>query len=137
MGRSRGPRPVGSLDLTPARARPARLLRLLQRRRLAIAHDLVLVLKGHRTLITDGRQSAHNTTGNPGMATGGSGDVLTGVICALICQGLSPFDAARLGVYIHGSAGDLAATQLGEVGMVASDLLDFLPSAFQKSGTFC
>lgn len=91
----------------------------------------VLVLKGHRTLVTDGVRSAHNTTGNPGMATGGSGDVLTGVIVALICQGLAPLDAARLGVHIHGLAGDFAAQQRGQVSMIASDLPRFLPAAFQ------
>ena len=83
-------------------------------------------------LITDGNDSAHNSTGNPGMATGGCGDVLTGVITALVCQGLAPFDAARLGVYVHGLAGDLAAAELGQVAMIASDLLRFLPQAFRS-----
>ncbi|MEQ8785011.1 MAG: NAD(P)H-hydrate dehydratase [Pirellulaceae bacterium] len=93
---------------------------------------VVVVLKGHRTLITDGRRSARNTSGNPGMATGGSGDVLTGVITALVCQGLRAFEAAQLGVYVHGLAGDLAAEEYGEVSMIASDLLDLLPEAFQE-----
>jgi len=91
---------------------------------------LVIVLKGHRTLITDGHRQALNTTGNPGMATGGTGDVLTGLITALWCQGLEPFDAARLGVYLHGLAGDLAAAELGQVSLIASDLIRFLPNAF-------
>jgi len=99
---------------------------------LAALHRVVVVLKGHRTLVTDGRQSSHNSTGNPGMATAGSGDVLTGVITALIGQGLEPFDAARLGVYVHGLAGDLAAARLGQVSMISSDLLDSLPQAFQQ-----
>jgi NAD(P)H-hydrate epimerase len=99
---------------------------------LAAASHSVIVLKGHRTLITDGKDSAHNSTGNPGMATGGCGDVLTGVITALVCQGLVPFDAARLGVYVHGLAGDLAAAELGQVAMIASDLLRFLPQAFRS-----
>jgi NAD(P)H-hydrate epimerase len=77
---------------------------------------------------------SNNQTGNPGMATGGSGDVLTGVIVGLLCQGLAPFDAARLGVHLHGLAGDLAAEQLGQVSMMASDLLDYLPAAFQSMG---
>ena len=72
-----------------------------------------------------------NTTGNPGMARGGSGDVLTGVVAALACQGLSVYDAARLGAHVHGLAGDLAAAELGEVAMIASDLVRFLPKAFQ------
>ncbi|HEY5314509.1 MAG TPA: NAD(P)H-hydrate dehydratase, partial [Pirellulales bacterium] len=101
-------------------------------RALAEQTGVVVVLKGHRTLITDGRQSAHNTTGNPGMATGGTGDVLTGMITALVCQGLSPFDAARLGVYLHGLSGDLAAAELGQVSMIASDLIRFLPQAFRQ-----
>ncbi|MEE3371701.1 MAG: NAD(P)H-hydrate dehydratase [Planctomycetota bacterium] len=98
--------------------------------KLALRHHVVLVLKGPQTLITDGRRSVRNTTGNPGMATAGSGDVLTGVITALISQGLSGWDAARLGVYVHGRAGDLAAQQLGQVSLIASDLLDHLAPAF-------
>jgi len=94
----------------------------------------VLVLKGHQTVITDGKQLALNTTGNPGMATGGTGDVLTGIITALVCQRLSPFDAARLGVHVHGLAGDLAAADLGEVSMIASDLVEYLPLAWQRVG---
>ena len=92
----------------------------------------VVVLKGHQTLVTDGQRFARNSTGNPGMATGGCGDVLTGVIAALLCQGMTPFDAARLGVYVHGRAGDLAAAELGQVGMIASDLLRFLPAALKE-----
>ncbi len=98
----------------------------------AKTHGVIVVLKGPRTLITDGTASIHNTTGNPGMATGGCGDVLTGIITALICQGLSAFEAAHLGVFVHGLAGDLAAQQLGQVSMIASDLIRFLPAAFQS-----
>ena len=97
---------------------------------LAARSNLVVVLKGHRTLVTDGRRRAINTTGNPGMATGGTGDVLTGLIAALIGQHLEPFDAARLGVYLHGLAGDLAAEQLGQVSLIARDLVEYLPKAF-------
>jgi NAD(P)H-hydrate epimerase len=93
-------------------------------------HNLVVVLKGHGTVVTDGRRLYRNTTGNPGMATGGTGDVLTGLLGALLGQGLEPFDAARLGVYVHGLAGDLACKQLGEVSLTAADLLQFLPQAF-------
>jgi ADP-dependent NAD(P)H-hydrate dehydratase len=91
----------------------------------------VIVLKGHETVVTDGKRYAINRTGNPGMATGGTGDVLTGIITALLCQGLSPFDAARLGVHVHGLAGDLAANELGQVSMIASDLIEYLPRAFR------
>jgi len=90
-----------------------------------------VVLKGHQTCISDGRQIAVNQTGNPGMATGGTGDVLTGIITALLCQGLEPFDAAYLGAHIHGLAGDLAAKQLGQVSLIATDVVSYLPAAFQ------
>lgn len=99
---------------------------------LARDNGIVIVLKGHRTLITDGQRSVRNETGNPGLATGGTGDVLTGVITALVCQRLSPFDAAHLGVHVHGLAGDLAAARLGQVGMIARDVMEHLPPAFQR-----
>jgi ADP-dependent NAD(P)H-hydrate dehydratase len=97
---------------------------------LAAKSGAVILLKGHHTLITDGTRRALNATGNPGMATGGSGDVLTGLITALLCQNLSPFDAARLAAHLHGLAGDLAAKELGEVSLIARDLIGFLPRAF-------
>jgi len=93
---------------------------------------LALVLKGAGTVTTDGRRVQLNGTGNPGMATGGTGDVLTGLIAALIAQGLSPFDAARLGAHVHGRAGDLAAEDRGECGLIASDLLEHLPGALRE-----
>ena len=102
---------------------------------LAADHGIIIALKGHRTLVTDGERTWHNTTGNPGMATGGSGDVLTGVITGLICQGLSPLEATQLGVYVHGLAGDLGAENLGEVSLIASDLIDYLPEAFAEIST--
>ncbi|MBN2562522.1 MAG: NAD(P)H-hydrate dehydratase [Phycisphaerae bacterium] len=96
-------------------------------------HRSVVVLKGAGTIVTDGISLYVNKTGNPGMATGGSGDVLTGVIAALIGQGLSCFDAAVLGVHVHGLAGDRAAEQLGEVSLTASDLIDYLPAALRRT----
>jgi NAD(P)H-hydrate epimerase len=127
-------RPAGARILTP---HPGEFRRLAGNTDLNAAAILlarkcqvVVVLKGHRTLITDGNRTLHNPTGNPGMATGGSGDVLTGVITALVCQGLPPFEAAQLGAYVHGFAGDLAAAELGEVGMTSRDLIDYLPRAF-------
>jgi len=101
-------------------------------REFAAACKSIVVLKGHHTLITDGLTHFHNTTGNPGMATGGSGDVLTGVITALICQGINPLDAARLGVHLHGLSGDGAAESVGKVSLIASDLINRLPSAFKS-----
>ncbi|QDU95632.1 NAD(P)H-hydrate dehydratase [Lignipirellula cremea] len=94
--------------------------------------DSVLVLKGHRTLVTDGQQVWRNQTGNPGMATGGCGDVLTGMIAALLGQGLSAWDAARYAVRLHGLAGDIAAAELGQISLTAIDLLTFLPTAIQQ-----
>lgn len=91
----------------------------------------VVLLKGHQTVITDGRRFSINHTGNPGMATGGAGDVLTGIITGLMCQGLAPFDAARLGAHVHGMAGDLAVGDLGQVSLIASDLIDYLSKSFQ------
>ena len=93
-------------------------------------YELIIVLKGHGTIVTDGSSMFVNPTGNPGMATGGAGDVLTGIIAALIGQGLSAFDACVLSVYVHGLAGDLAAKQKGQVSLIASDIIDFLPNAF-------
>ncbi len=101
---------------------------------LAARCGVVIVLKGHRTLVTDGTRQIHNTTGNAGMATGGCGDVLTGLLAALLCQHLAVFDAAHLGTHLHGLAGDLAANELGQVSMIASDLVRFLPAAFRKLG---
>lgn len=95
-------------------------------------HNVVLVLKGHQTLVTDGVAVYENKTGNPGMATGGTGDVLTGIITSLLAQGLSPWNAARLGVFVHGLAGDFAADKLGMVSLIARDLIDYLPLAFQE-----
>lgn len=101
-------------------------------RELAKRSGAVVVLKGHRTVVTDGLALVTNTTGNPGMATGGSGDVLTGLIASLVAQGLTPMDAARLGVYLHGLAGDLAAEALGPESLIASDLVQFFPQAFKQ-----
>jgi NAD(P)H-hydrate epimerase len=95
-----------------------------------IADPLVVVLKGAGTVVSDGTRYYVNTTGNPGMATGGSGDVLTGVIAALLGQKLPTFEAAQLGVFIHGLAGDIARDQHGETGLIAGDLVDALPDAF-------
>ena len=82
--------------------------------------------------MADGERVFINTTGNPGMASGGTGDVLTGVVAALLAQGLDPFDAAQLGAYVHGLAGDLAAAEVGEVSLIAVDVLERLPRAFRK-----
>lgn len=92
----------------------------------------VIVLKGAGTVVTDGNNVYINTTGNPGMATGGTGDVLTGVITSLAGQGLSNFEAAILGVYVHGLAGDIMAKKVGQVSLIATDVIEGLPEAFKK-----
>ncbi len=93
----------------------------------------VVALKGAGTVVTDGQKVYINKTGNPGMATAGSGDVLTGVITALAGQGLSDFDAAVLGVYIHGLAGDIAAEKIGQVSLMTTDIIQALSDAFMRS----
>jgi len=90
---------------------------------------LILVLKGAGTVVTDGEAVYVNGTGNPGLASGGTGDVLTGLTASLIAQGLSLWDAACLGVHLHGLAGDLAADDLGEMSLTALDLIDYIPDA--------
>ncbi len=97
----------------------------------ASEYRAIVVLKGPHTFVTDGNQHYENNTGNPGMATGGMGDILTGIIAALIGQKLNPFAAACLGVHIHGLAGDLGAEELGQVSLIASDMLKYLPAAFK------
>ncbi len=98
----------------------------------ALRYNLTLVLKGRHSLVSDGKKFYENNTGNPGMATAGTGDVLSGVIAGLLAQGLSPFDAARRGVYLHGLAGDIAARDKTENCLIASDVIDYLPKAFQQ-----
>lgn len=100
---------------------------------IAIAKErrLVIVLKGHKTLVTDGTHSVLNTTGTPAMATGGSGDVLTGIVVGLLCQGLVPLDAAQLGVYLHGLAGQIAARQQDSHVVLPQELIDRIPHALR------
>ena len=95
----------------------------------ALAEELgcVVLLKGHETCITDGTDGYLNPTGNPGMAVGGSGDVLAGVITALLGAGLSPLEAAACGAWLHGAAGDRAAREIGQYGMTPSDLILRIP----------
>ena len=90
----------------------------------ATEYGCILVLKGHRTCISDGQSSYQNQTGNPGMAVGGSGDVLAGMIAGLIGQGIDPLEASACGVWLHGAAGDLCAAEMGQYPMLPSDMLD-------------
>lgn len=138
--RERIPTAAGPRILTPHPGEFARLtgtdIAEVQNNREAMAaefaarHRCVLLLKGAGTIITDGEQLAVNSTGNSGMATGGSGDVLTGLIAALLAQGLPAFGAALLGAHLHGLAGDLAANDLSEPGLIASDLPRYLAKAW-------
>jgi NAD(P)H-hydrate epimerase len=141
----------GKLLLTPHPGEMARLLSQpegaslttaeVQKNRISIArafakdHGVILALKGARTLIAreDGTVFI-NPTGNAGMATGGTGDVLAGLCGALIAQGLSTEDAAVAGVWAHGLAGDLAKERRGELGLIASDLLDGLGEVWRRWG---
>lgn len=99
----------------------------------ATTHNSIIVLKGHNTAITSSDGAVQlNPTGNPGMATAGSGDVLTGVICALLARGCSPINACILGTFIHGLAGDLAVKKFTEESLIASDIINALPEAFRQ-----
>lgn len=129
--------------LTPHPGEMARLagrsVRDIQRDRIKIAKDFAvrynmnLVLKGHRTVVASRGQKVYiNRTGNPGMATGGSGDVLAGIIAAFLAQGLSGFQAAKFGVYVHGLSGDLAAKDKTQMSLIASDIIEYLPQAFKR-----
>ena len=129
------------LVLTPHPGEMARLLKTtvqdVQRHRLeyakefAVKQRLVLVLKGNKTVVAcpDGKVYI-NTTGNPGMAKAGSGDVLAGIIGAFLAQGMAPEQAAAGGVYLHGLAGDRCAERLSQIGMTAPDLIEEFPALF-------
>lgn len=124
---------TGITILTPHEGEAARLLgRAVTDRKtdaLLLARELgaILVLKGHQTLITDGEVVFCNPTGNPGMAVGGSGDVLAGMIAGLLGQKLSALDAAACAVWLHGAAGDLCAREMGQYAMLPTDYLEVLP----------
>lgn len=100
----------------------------------AAAQGVVLVLKGAGTVVTDGERLYVNTTGNSGLATGGTGDVLTGLIAALLAQGMTAFEGAQLGVWMHGRAGDLLAERCSQPGLIASDLPDALCRVWKELG---
>ena len=119
--------------LTPHDGEFARLGGVIGEDRMAAAAALAeelgctVLLKGHETCVTDGTDGYINPTGNPGMAVGGSGDVLAGVITALLGAGLPPLEAAACGAWLHGAAGDRCAAELGQYGMLPTDMLSALP----------
>jgi NAD(P)H-hydrate epimerase len=105
--------------------------RLEKQRELSVKNNLIIVLKGAHTAITFPNGTCFfNTTGNPGMATAGSGDVLTGIILSLLAQRYSPEEAAVLGVYLHGLAGDLVSEEIGQEALIASDITEHLGKAY-------
>jgi NAD(P)H-hydrate epimerase len=107
--------------------------RLARQREFSIKHKCIIILKGAYTSITNSEgQVFFNNTGNPGMATAGSGDVLTGILLSLLAQGFLPENAAILGVYLHGLAGDLAAGESCYESIIASDIINCLGKAFNK-----
>lgn len=111
--------------------------RLQAVQRAAEKFGAVVLLKGAKTLVSDGKRVFLNSTGNAGMATAGSGDVLSGVIAALLAQGVGALEAAALGAYLHGKSGDIAKSKLGEYGMTAGDLAENLPFAFLAAAEGC
>jgi NAD(P)H-hydrate epimerase len=119
--------------LTPHAGEFARLGGVIGESRVAAAEEMakdlgcILLLKGHNTVITDGENTYINPTGNPGMAVGGSGDVLSGSITAFLGQGVAPLEAAACGAWVHGAAGDLCAAEIGQYGMLPSDMVNVLP----------
>ena len=124
---------AGATILTPHQGEFVRLGfpigedRMASARQAAQELGCVMVLKGHGTCVTDGQREYINPTGNPGMAVGGSGDVLAGVIGSLLGQGLAPLEAAACGCWVHGAAGDQCARDLGQYGMLPTDMLNALP----------
>jgi len=135
-------RKTKTLILTPHLGEFSRLVKLdvskIKKKRkelvkkFALRYNLTLVLKGNRTLVSDGRRTFENNTGNPGMATAGAGDVLLGIISGLLSQGVGQFEAAKLGVYLHGLAGDAAVRERTENCLIASDIIEYLPSAIKR-----
>jgi NAD(P)H-hydrate epimerase len=107
----------------------------LQASQFAAMTGATVLLKGHQSLASDGKHRYRNTTGHPAMATGGTGDVLTGLIAALICQGLPTWDAVCFGAHVHGLAGELAAAKIGPVGVLATDIADCIAAALQQANS--
>ena len=138
-----GERVTGQRILTPHPGEMARLLGInikqVQAQRKKVAketandYNALVVLKGNQTIVAaPGGKTYVNTTGNPGMATAGSGDCLTGMIATFLSQGLEPFKAAKFAVYLHGLAGDLAAKEKTEISLIASDIIAKIPEAIKQ-----
>ena len=136
-------RKTKTLILTPHLGEFSRLVKLdvskIKKKRkelvkkFALRYNLTLVLKGNRTLVSDGHRTFENNTGNPGMATAGAGDVLTGIIAGLLSQGVDQFESAKAGVCLHGLAADVAARDKTQNCLIASDIIEYLPEAVKRS----
>ena len=137
------PAPSHQIILTPHPGEMARLIGKSKnwveahRRECAIQfarkNSVVLLLKGHRTIVANSDGKTYiNKTGNSGMATAGSGDVLTGMIAALLAQGLDSFNAAKLGAFLHGKAGDIAAKNQGRASLIATDIIEAIPKVIKN-----
>lgn len=124
---------TGTTILTPHAGEFARLGGVIDDDRIRAAEEMardlgsILLLKGHETVVADGDTTYINPTGNPGMAVGGSGDVLAGIIGSFIGQGIEPLEAAACGAWVHGAAGDLCAAGIGQYGMLPTDMVNALP----------
>ena len=134
----------GQIILTPHQKEISRLFdintdiiknnRKLIAKKFAKYYNSIIILKGHNSIVTDGLKRFYiNRSGNPGMATAGSGDVLSGIVGAFLAQGLDGFKAAKYATYIHGLAGDLAAKEKTQMGLIASDIIEWIPDALKKS----
>jgi NAD(P)H-hydrate epimerase len=128
------PHPGEMARLTGKDASYIKKNRLIVAKDFANHYNAVVVLKGNNTIVAGpGEKKPYvNKTGNPGMATAGSGDVLAGVIAGFLAQGCGIFEASKLAVYTHGLAGDLAVKEKGEAGLIASDIIEKLPSAIKR-----
>jgi len=123
---------TGSTILTPHEGEFRRIGeltddRIISAKKLAIDTGCIVLLKGRGTVVTDGFRHYINPTGNPGMAVGGCGDVLAGIITALLGQGIVPLEATACGAWLHGAAGDICAEEIGQYGMLPTDMLKVLP----------
>ena len=129
--------------LTPHPGEISRLLKIstkeIQKKRkkvakkLAMDYNIIAVLKGFHTIVADCKNNIYiNKTGNPGMATAGSGDILTGMVAAFLGQGLNGFEASKYAVYLHGLAGDIAAKEKTQISLIASDIIERIPEAIKR-----
>lgn len=134
----------GEVILTPHQMEMSRLFSIdldsIKKNRKSVAkkyakyYNSTIILKGHNSVVTDGIKHLYiNKTGNPGMATAGSGDVLSGITGAFLAQGLNSFKAAKYATYIHGLAGDIAAKDKTQMGLIASDIIQHIPDALKRS----